>query len=178
VSRIGRLPISLPDGVTVTLDGSRLTVAGTKGELIQELPPEVAVKQEDNVVIVERTGETKRHRSFHGLFRVLISNMVEGVSTGFRKFLEIQGVGYSAELKGKNLLLNLGFSHPILFKPPEEIALELPSRTAIIVSGIDKQLVGDIAAKVRAFRPPEPYKGKGIRYRGEYVRRKVGKTSG
>lgn len=178
VSRVGKQPIKIRDGVTFKCDNSIVTITGPKGELSQELPPEVLVKQEDNLLLVERTGETKKHISFHGLFRTLINNMVTGVFEGFRRELEIQGVGYTAALKGKNLVLNLGFSHPILFKPPESITIELPSRTSMIVKGNSKQLVGEVAAKIRAFRPPEPYKGKGIRYVGEEVRRKVGKTSG
>lgn len=178
MSRIGKLPIQIPDGVTVKLEDSLLTVTGPKGELNQSLSQEVAIKQEDKVLTVIPTGETKKHRAFHGLFRSLIFNMVEGVSNGFKKTLEIQGVGYTAVIKGKNLFLNIGFSHPILFKPPETISIETPSKTEIVVSGFDKQLVGEVSSKIRAFRPPEPYKGKGIRYKGEYVRRKVGKTAG
>jgi len=178
VSRVGKLPIEISDGVTITLDDTGITVSGPNGELECTLPPEVSVKKENKQIIVERNGETKKHRSFHGLFRTLIYNMIEGVHKGYKKSLEIQGVGFTAEMKGRNLLLNLGYSHSILFKPPEEIVIEAPSRTSIIISGINKQIVGDVAAKIRAFRPPEPYKGKGIRYLGEEVRRKVGKTSG
>ncbi|MFC1557166.1 50S ribosomal protein L6 [candidate division KSB1 bacterium] len=178
MSRIGKLPIDVPDGVSLKIDDAVIAVSGPKGELRRAIPPEVKVKQEDKNVIVERMGETKKHLSFHGLYRSLICNMIEGVSKGFQKNLEIQGVGYTAELKGKNIVLNLGFSHAILFKPPGEITIEVPSRNSIVVSGIDKQVVGDVAAKLRAFRPPEPYKGKGIRYLGEEVQRKVGKTSG
>lgn len=178
MSRIGKLPIQIPDGVTVKLEDFLITVTGPKGELNQSLPQEVAIKLEDKVLTVNPTGETKKHRAFHGLFRSLIFNMVEGVSNGYKKTLEIQGVGYTAEIKGKNLFLNIGFSHPILFKPPETISIKAPSRTEIVVSGFDKQLVGEVSSKIRAFRPPEPYKGKGIRYKGEYVRRKVGKTAG
>jgi len=178
VSRVGKQPIKIPDGVTFKCDNSIVTITGPMGELTQKLLPEVTVKQENNLLIVERTGETKKHLSFHGLFRTLINNMVTGVFEGFRRELEIQGVGYTAELKGRNLLLNLGFSHQILLKPPDSITFELPSRTSMIVKGNSKQLVGEVAAKIRAFRPPEPYKGKGIRYVGEEVRRKVGKTSG
>jgi len=178
VSRVGKLPVVIPDGVTVKVEGDLVTIIGPKGELKQKILPEIVLKQENGSIIVERTGETKKHFSFHGLFRALINNMVTGVSQGFQKDLLIQGVGYTAEIRGRNLLLNLGFSHPIIFKPPEEIVIEVPSRTEIVIKGIDKQIVGDVAAKIRAFRPPEPYKGKGIRYKGEEVRRKVGKTSG
>ncbi len=178
MSRVGKVPIDIPDKVSVKFEKDGITVAGPKGELFQGLPEEVLVKQEENKVVVESNGTTKKHRSYHGLFRALISNMIIGVSEGYKRELEIQGVGYTAELKGKNLLLNLGFSHPILFKPPEGITLEVPSRTQIIVLGIDKHLVGDVTAKIRSFRPPEPYKGKGVRYLGEEVRRKVGKTAG
>lgn len=178
MSRVGKVPIKIPDGVELDLKRSTITVKGPRGILSQVLPSEVKVVQEENTIVVDRTGDTKRHRSFHGLFRALINNMVIGVSEGFQRDLEIQGVGYTAELKGKNLFLNLGFSHPILFRPPGEVALEVPSRTQISVKGISKHLVGEIAATIRAFKPPEPYKGKGIRYLGEEVRRKVGKTSG
>ena len=178
MSRVGRQPITLPDGVTFKFDNSAVIITGEKGELSQAIPKEVTVKQENNRLLVERTGESKRHRSFHGLFRSLVQNMVIGVSEGYQRDLEIQGVGYTAVLKGRNLLLLLGYSHPILFKPPGEVTLETPSRTQIIVKGISKHLVGEIAAKIRSLRPPEPYKGKGIRYVGEEVRRKVGKTAG
>ncbi len=178
MSRVGKLPIEIPEGVTVKPEKDLITVTGPKGELKQEILPEVSVKLEENRIIVERAGDTKKHLSYHGLFRALISNMITGVSAGFQKELEIQGVGYTAELKGRNLLINIGFSHPILFKPPEDIKVEVPSKTGVVVKGINKQKVGEAAAKIRSFRPPEPYKGKGIRYKGESVRRKVGKTSG
>ncbi|MFC1553208.1 50S ribosomal protein L6 [candidate division KSB1 bacterium] len=177
MSRIGKLLINIPDGVTVKYENGLVTVSGPKGELAQTIPPEITVKHEDNIIKVERTGETKKHRSFHGLFRSLINNMVIGVKEGFQKDLEIQGVGYTAEIRGKSLFLNLGYSHPILFVPPEGITIEVPVRTSIIIKGINKQVVGEVASKIRKFRPPEPYKGKGIRYVGELVRRKVGKTS-
>ncbi len=135
------------------------------------------IELNNKVITVIPTGETKRHRSFHGLIRALIKNLIDGVTAGFQKQLEIQGVGYSAELRGKSLMLNLGFSHPILFRPPKNVSLEVPNRNNIIISGIDKHLVGDVSAKIRSFKPPEPYKGKGVRYLGEEVRRKVGKTS-
>lgn len=178
MSRIGKQLIPIPDGVSIDLKKNLLNVKGPKGILSQVIPPEIKVSQNENKIHVEATGETKRHRSFHGLFRALINNMVIGVSEGYKRSLEIQGVGFTATLNGKNLVLNLGYSHPILFKPPGEVELEVPSRTEISVKGISKQLVGEIAAKIRSFKPPEPYKGKGIRYLGEEVRRKVGKTAG
>lgn len=178
MSRIGKQPIPIPDGVSMDLKKDLLTVKGPKGELSRVIPPEIKVSQNENNIIVDSTGESKRHRSFHGLFRALINNMVIGVSEGFKRDLEIQGVGYTAVLNGKNLVLNLGYSHPILFKPPVDVELDVPSRTEISIKGINKQLVGEIAAKIRSFKPPEPYKGKGIRYLGEEVRRKVGKTAG
>jgi large subunit ribosomal protein L6 len=178
VSRIGKQPITVPGDVTCTINENTIMVKGALGVLSSQLPSEVQVTCSDNIVRVECTGETKRHRAFHGLYRAIINSMVIGVSQGFKRELEIQGVGYTADARGKNINLNLGFSHSILFKPPAEITIELQSRTAIVVKGIDKQLVGEVAAKIRSFRPPEPYKGKGIRYVGEEVRRKVGKTSG
>lgn len=178
MSRVGKQPIPIPDGVSIDVKESQLSVKGPKGNLSQDIPPEIKVKRNEKEIVVESTGGTKRHRSFHGLFRALINNMIIGVSKGFKRNLEIQGIGYTAALKGKNLVLNLGFSHSILFKPPSEVELEVPSRTEISVAGINKQLVGEIAAKIRSFKPPEPYKGKGIRYLGEKVRRKVGKTAG
>ncbi|MCH8287250.1 50S ribosomal protein L6 [candidate division KSB1 bacterium] len=178
MSRVGKLPIPIPDGVSFDMKESLLSIKGPKGDLSQDIPLEIKVRQKENKILVESTGGSKRHRAFHGLFRALINNMVIGVSEGFKRDLEIQGVGYTAALNGKNLVLNLGFSHPILFKPPGEVELEVPSRTEISVKGINKQLVGEIAAKIRSFKPPEPYKGKGIRYLGEEVRRKVGKTAG
>ena len=177
MSRVGKLPITLPEGVSFKVEDDISTITGPKGEMSQVIPPEITVKQNDESIVVERTGETIRHRSFHGLFRSLIYNMVVGVSDGYQRDLEIQGVGYTAELKGNNLLLNLGYSHAVLFKPPKIVTLEVPSRTQIIVKGFDKQLVGQVTAKIRSYRPPEPYKGKGIRYVGEEVKRKVGKTS-
>lgn len=178
MSRVGKLPIPIPDGVSFDMKESLLSIKGPKGDLSQDIPLEIKVRRKENKILVESTGGSKRHRAFHGLFRALINNMVIGVSEGFKRDLEIQGVGYTAALNGKNLVLNLGFSHPILFKPPGEVELEVPSRTEISVKGINKQLVGEIAAKIRSFKPPEPYKGKGIRYLGEEVRRKVGKTAG
>lgn len=176
MSRIGRRPISIPDKVTVTIDGATVTVKGPKGELSRELVPEVTVEQADGTVQVNRRDESRIARQRHGLSRTLVANMVEGVSQGFQKRLEIQGVGYRAQVQGRNLLLNMGYSHPVTIEPPEGIQLAVENNTNVIISGIDKEAVGNIAARIRSVRPPEPYKGKGIRYAGEMVRRKVGKT--
>jgi large subunit ribosomal protein L6 len=176
MSRIGRRPISIPDKVTVTIDGATVTVKGPKGQLSRELVPEVTVEQADGTVQVNRRDESRIARQRHGLSRTLVANMVEGVSQGFQKRLEIQGVGYRAQVQGRNLLLNMGYSHPVTIEPPEGIQLAVENNTNVIISGIDKEAVGNIAARIRAVRPPEPYKGKGIRYAGEIVRRKVGKT--
>lgn len=176
MSRIGRRPISIPDKVTVTIDGATVTVKGPKGQLSRELVPEVTVEQADGTVQVNRRDESRIARQRHGLSRTLVANMVEGVSQGFQKRLEIQGVGYRAQVQGRNLLLNMGYSHPVTIEPPEGIQLAVENNTNVIISGIDKEAVGNIAARIRDVRPPEPYKGKGIRYAGEMVRRKVGKT--
>jgi large subunit ribosomal protein L6 len=176
MSRIGRRPISIPDKVTVTVDGATVTVKGPKGQLSRELVPEVSVEQADGTVQVNRRDESRIARQRHGLSRTLVANMVEGVSQGFQKRLEIQGVGYRAQVQGRNLLLNMGYSHPVTIEPPEGIQLAVENNTNVIISGIDKEAVGNIAARIRSVRPPEPYKGKGIRYAGEMVRRKVGKT--
>jgi large subunit ribosomal protein L6 len=177
MSRIGRKPIELPEAVTVELAPGRVAVKGPKGELDQRLSPEMKVEQADGAVTVQRPTDRGEHRALHGLTRSLIANMVEGVTDGFEKRLEIQGVGYRAALKGKNLELALGFSHPVPIEAPEGIEFEVPQPTEIIVRGIDKQLVGQVAADIRKRRPPEPYKGKGIRYRDEQVLRKVGKRA-
>jgi large subunit ribosomal protein L6 len=177
MSRVGRKPIEIPQGVTVSVEGNRVTVKGPKGELSQEFPPACRFVQEDNVLRVERLADDRRHRSLHGLIRTLVANMVEGVSKGFTKELEIVGVGYRAELKGKDLVMSLGYSHPVVYPVPEGIKIEVPEPTKIRVSGIDKQRVGQVAADIRRFRPPEPYKGKGIRYVGEEIRRKAGKAA-
>ncbi len=177
MSRVGKAPIPVPEGVTVNIEKRLVTAKGPKGELFVEIPGQMTVENKDGSILVKRPDESKVNRSLHGLSRTLIANIVQGVSTGFTKKLEIIGVGYRAELKGKNLLLSLGFSHQILFSPPEEIAIELEGNNLITISGIDKQLVGQIAAKIRSFRPPEPYKGKGIRYVDEVVRKKAGKTA-
>jgi large subunit ribosomal protein L6 len=177
MSRIGRKPISVPDGVTVEVGAGRVSVKGPKGELGQELSPDMKVEQSDGVVTVERPTDRGEHRALHGLTRSLIANMVVGVTDGFEKRLEIQGVGYRAQLKGKNLEMALGYSHPVAIEAPEGIEFEVPQPTEVVVRGIDKQLVGQVAADIRKRRPPEPYKGKGIRYSGEHVARKVGKRA-
>jgi large subunit ribosomal protein L6 len=177
VSRIGKQPIPVPAGVEVTIEGSDVTVKGPKGTLSQSFDPDMQITLEDGAVLVRRPTDERRHRSLHGLTRTLISNMVVGVSEGFRKDMEIVGVGYRAVLKGTDLDLSLGLSHPMVVPAPEGITFEVPAPTKISVIGIDKQRVGQVAAEIRAIRPPEPYKGKGIRYAGEYVRRKVGKAA-
>jgi large subunit ribosomal protein L6 len=177
MSRIGRKPISVPESVTVELAPGRVAVKGPKGELAQTLAAEMKVEQSDGAVTVARPTDRGEHRALHGLTRSLIANMVEGVVDGFEKRLEIQGVGYRAALKGKTLEMALGYSHPVSVEPPEGIEFEVPQPTEVIVRGIDKQLVGQVAADIRKRRPPEPYKGKGIRYRDEHVARKVGKRA-
>ena len=177
MSRIGRQPIEVPTGVSVSLSPGRVMVNGPLGELSQQVPVRMQVEQEDGTVVVKRPTERGEDRALHGLTRTLIANMVEGVTNGFQKRLEIQGVGYRASLRGTDLELNVGFSHPVVLKAPQGITFEVPTPTEVIVKGIDKQQVGQLAAEVRKVRPPEPYKGKGIRYEGEYVRRKVGKRA-
>ncbi len=177
MSRIGRKPISVPENVTIDVSPGYVSVKGPKGELAQNLSADMTVEQSDGVLTVARPTDRGEHRALHGLTRSLIANMVEGVTDGFEKRLEIQGVGYRAQLKGKNLELALGYSHPVPIDAPEGIEFEVPQPTEIIVRGIDKQLVGQVAADIRKRRPPEPYKGKGIRYRGEHVMRKVGKRA-
>ncbi|HET9162241.1 MAG TPA: 50S ribosomal protein L6 [Solirubrobacterales bacterium] len=177
MSRIGRKPISVPESVTVELAPGRVAVKGPKGELAQALAADMKVDQENGTVTVSRPTDRGEHRALHGLTRSLIANMVEGVVDGFEKRLEIQGVGYRAQLKGKALELALGYSHPVSIEPPDGIEFEVPQPTEVIVRGIDKQLVGQVAADIRKRRPPEPYKGKGIRYRDEHVARKVGKRA-
>ena len=178
MSRIGRMPVTIAKGVEVKQNNGTLNVKGPKGELTLDVHPEMSVVIEDAEIRVERPSDHKDHRALHGLTRSLINNMVMGVSEGFSKTLEIIGVGYRADAKGKAITLNLGFSHPIEYVPADGVTLECPNQTTIVVSGPDKQKVGQAAAEIRAFRPPEPYKGKGIRYQGEYVRRKAGKTAG
>jgi large subunit ribosomal protein L6 len=177
VSRIGKRPIEVPAGVIVSVDPGRVTVSGPKGELRQQVPARMQIAQEEGTVTVTRPTERGEDRALHGLTRTLIANMVEGVTNGFEKRLEIQGVGYRAALAGTNLELSVGYSHPVRITPREGISFEVPIPTQIVVRGIDKQIVGQTAAEIRKVRPPEPYKGKGIRYEGEYVRRKVGKRA-
>lgn len=176
MSRIGKMPVNLPSGVDVKIDGAQVTVKGSKGELSREFADRVEFKIEDGVVTVARVDDSREARALHGLSRALLANMVEGVSEGFSKVLEIHGVGYRASLKGSNIELLVGFSHPVEVKAPKGITFEVPEPTRIVVSGIDKEQVGQVAADIRKTRPPEPYKGKGIRYAGEYVRRKAGKA--
>jgi large subunit ribosomal protein L6 len=177
MSRIGRRPIEVPAGVTVTVDPGRVTVHGPKGELRQVVPQRMTISQEDGVITVTRPSERGEDRALHGLTRTLVANMVEGVTNGFEKRLELQGVGYRAALAGANLELQVGYSHPVRIVPRQGIEFEVPVPTQIVVRGIDKQIVGQTAAEIRKVRPPEPYKGKGIRYEGEFVRRKVGKRA-
>jgi len=177
VSRVGRKPIPIGKAVKVQIKGNAITVSGPKGELGAEVHPALHVDLKDDQVVVGRTGEEKLDKALHGLWRALIQNMVRGVTEGFSKKLELVGVGYRAEMKGKKLQLALGFSHPILFVPPDGIKIEAPTQTNITISGIDRQLVGQVAAKIRSFRPPEPYKGKGVKYEGEVIRRKAGKAA-
>jgi len=176
MSRIGRLPIVVPATVDVTIDGRTVTVKGPKGSLTRALHPDMIVSREESQLVVSRPTEQKTHKQLHGLTRTLVNNMVVGVTDGYRKGLEITGVGYRAALNGRKLQLNLGYSHPIEIDPPEGISFEVETPTRLAVVGIDKELVGQIAAKVRATRKPEPYKGKGVRYSGEVIRRKAGKA--
>jgi large subunit ribosomal protein L6 len=177
MSRIGKKPIPVPDGVTVAIEPEVVRVNGPRGELFERVPRDIDVEQTDGELRVTRPTDRAEHRALHGLTRSLVANMVEGVTAGFEKRLEIQGVGYRAQLKGRDLELALGYSHPVSIKAPDGIDFEVPMPTRIVVRGISKQLVGEIAANIRKQRPPEPYKGKGIRYEGEYVARKVGKRA-
>ena len=177
MSRIGRKPIELPASVAVSIGPGRVTVNGPRGELQQQVPSRMKIEQQDGSIVVTRPSERGEDRALHGLTRTLIANMVEGVTNGFEKRLEIQGVGYRASLRGTALELNVGFSHPVVIDAPAGITFEVPAPTQIVVKGVDKQQVGQTAAEIRAVRKPEPYKGKGIRYEGEYVRRKVGKRA-
>ncbi len=177
MSRIGRKPIAIPDGVTIEIKPELVSVKGPRGELDQTVSGDMKVLESDRTLTVERPTDRGEHRALHGLTRSLIANMVEGVTEGFEKRLEIQGVGYRARLQGKALELSVGYSHPVSVTAPDGIEFEVPAPTQVIVRGIDKQLVGEIAAQIRRTRPPEPYKGKGIRYEGEHVRRKVGKRA-
>jgi len=177
MSRIGRQPIPVPSGVSIAIDPGRVIVNGPLGELTQQVPVRMTVERQDDTLVVTRPTDRGDDRALHGLTRSLIANMVEGVTKGFEKRLEIQGVGYRAALRGTSLELNVGYSHPVVIEPPQGISFEVPIPTQVVVKGVDKQQVGEIAAEVRKVRPPEPYKGKGIRYEGEYVRRKVGKRA-
>ncbi|WP_106495507.1 50S ribosomal protein L6 [Lentibacillus sp. Marseille-P4043] len=177
MSRIGLKPIQIPDGVEVKLNGNTVTVKGPKGELTRDFHDDIKIVIEDNVITIERPSDHKDHRALHGTTRSLINNMVEGVHKGFEKSLEIIGVGYRAQKQGEKVVVNAGYSHPVEIEPRDGIEIDVPKNTQIIVKGIDKELVGAVAANIRAIRPPEPYKGKGIRYEGEYVRRKEGKTA-
>jgi large subunit ribosomal protein L6 len=176
MSRVGNKPVDLPDGVNVEIEGNAVTVKGTKGQLNRQFNERIGFDVDNGVVTVTRPDDTRESRALHGLSRALLANMVTGVSDGFRKELEIQGVGYRASLKGSGVELLVGFSHPVVVEAPDGITFEVPEQTKIIVSGIDKEQVGQVAANIRKVRPPEPYKGKGIRYSGEYVRRKAGKA--
>jgi large subunit ribosomal protein L6 len=178
MSRIGKQPVAVPKGVDVAIDGQTVKVKGPRGDLTLTVHPEISVGLDDGEVKVTRPSEQARHKALHGLTRSLVANMVEGVTDGFSRTLEIVGVGYRAEKKGNGLTLALGFSHPVIYDAPEGISFEVPNQTTVVVSGPDKQMVGQVAAELRGFRPPEPYKGKGIRYQGEQVRRKAGKTAG
>jgi large subunit ribosomal protein L6 len=177
MSRIGRKPIPVPAGVTVAIEPESVRVNGPKGELVERIHRDITVEQNDDILTVTRPTDRGEHRALHGLYRSLVANMVIGVTEGYAKTLEIQGVGYRAVLKGRDLELALGYSHPVAIKAPDGIEFEVPQPTRVTVRGIDKQLVGEIAANIRKQRPPEPYKGKGIRYEGEYVARKVGKRA-
>lgn len=177
VSRIGKNPINIPNGVQVTLVGNGLKVKGPKGELGFDLLNGIKANIENNVLTFSRDNDLKKVRSVHGLTRAIVAGMVEGVSNGFQKTLTLIGVGFRAEMKRDRLLLSLGFSHPIAVIPPKGISFEVPNQTTVVIKGIDKQLLGEVASKIRDLRPPEPYKGKGVRYENEYVRRKAGKTS-
>ena len=177
MSRVGKQPIPVPSGVEVSIEPERVTVKGPKGELAERVSRDIAVKQEDGEILVTRPTDRGEHRALHGLTRSLIANMVEGVTNGYEKRLEIQGVGYRAQLQGNRLVLALGYSHPVEFDAPAGIDFEVPQPTRVVVRGISKQVVGEVAANIRKQRPPEPYKGKGIRYEGEYVARKVGKRA-
>lgn len=178
MSRIGKKPITLPKGIEITVNDNMVTVKGPKGTLSQAIPQGITVARQDDQIVVERPNDNKQNRSYHGLTRALLANMVQGVSDGFERKLELVGVGYRAQLQGKKLVINIGFSHPVEVDPPEGIEFEVPAVTKITVRGIDKQLVGNTAAVIRDIRRPEPYKGKGIKYENEVIRRKAGKAGG
>ena len=177
MSRIGKKPIAIPAGVDVKINGSEVTVKGPKGELKDTFNADMSIAMENNEIVVTRPSDNKEHRALHGLTRTLIANMVEGVSVGYKKELEVNGVGYRAQKQGKNLVMNLGYSHQVIMPEVDGITVEVPNNNSIIISGADKQKVGQFAAEVREKRPPEPYKGKGIKYVGEYIRRKEGKAA-
>lgn len=178
MSRVGKKPVTIPKGVSVSFKDGLLKVKGPKGELAETIHPNIGVEVKDSEVLFTRGNDEKLNRSLHGLSRALVQNMVDGVTAGYKKTLDIIGVGYRAEMKGKNLFLTLGYSHPIYFLPPDGVAIQTPTQTQITIEGIDKQLVGQIASKIRSFRKPEPYKGKGVKYDNEFIRRKAGKTAG
>ena len=178
MSRIGKRPIPVPSGVNVAIDGNSVSAKGPKGELARTLHPEMQVVMENGEIVVKRPSDEERHKALHGLSRTLVANMVEGVSKGFQKTLEISGVGYKAELKPYGVLLSLGFSHTIEYKSPAGVKISAPNPTTVVVDGASKELVGQVAAEIRSFRKPEPYKGKGVKYQGEVVRRKAGKAGG
>jgi large subunit ribosomal protein L6 len=177
MSRIGKKPIPILKGIQFVQQETRIKISGPKGELTVNVPSTLGVQVKENEILVSRSSDTKEQRALHGTWRALLNNMVKGVSEGFQRKLEIVGVGYKAEVKGKKIQFMLGYSHPILFVPPPGIKVEIPQPTNIVITGIDKQLVGQVAAKIRSFRPPEPYKGKGVKYEGEYIRRKAGKAA-
>ena len=177
MSRVGRKPISIIKGVTITKKDDAIVVKGPKGELSAHVHPDITIDVNPSEVLVSRHADDGAHRALHGLWRALIQNMVNGVTQGYSQKLEIVGVGYRAEMRGKKLQLMLGYSHPILFGPPDGVTIEAPTQTSVMITGIDKQLVGLVAAKIRSFRPPEPYKGKGVKYEGEYIRRTAGKAA-
>jgi len=177
MSRIGKLPVVIPEGVTIDIKKNSVLVKGPKGELNRDFPPEINLEQEDGQIVVTRNSDHRTHRAKHGLTRSLLNNMVVGVSEGFKRGLQIEGVGYRAQVQGKSLVLNVGYSHPVVFEPPAGVSFEVDkSGRELVVSGIDKEMVGEIAARIRRTRPPEPYKGKGIRYVNERIRRKAGKA--
>lgn len=177
MARIGKIPVTLPGGVSVTIKNNEVTVAGPKGQMTQTFSPDIAIKLEENRVFVSRPSNQKSHKALHGMVRALINNMVLGVSSGFSRSLEIEGVGYRAAMEGSNLVLSVGYSHPVVFEPMQNLSYDVDKTgRKIVVNGINKELVGEIAARIRGTRPPEPYKGKGIHYTGEVIRRKAGKT--
>jgi len=177
MSRIGKKPVKILNGVKLHKEGNYYTVTGPKGSLTVEIDPSITSEIAGDEILFNRSSDTKRDKALHGLYTVLIKNMISGVTSGYSKKLELVGIGYRAEMKGQKLLMNLGYSHPIVFLPPDSIKIELPSDTSIVISGVDKQLVGQVAAKIRSFKKPEPYKGKGIKYEGEVIRRKAGKAA-